>query len=383
MKEKEILAMLLAGGQGSRLGALTKTIAKPAVSFGGKYRIIDFSLSNCANSHIDTVGVLTQYRPYLLNSYIGTGSAWGLDASNGGVSILPPYATESGGEWYQGTADAIYRNLNYINLYDPKYVLILSGDHLYRMNYREMLKCHKENNADLTISVMKVPMEEASRFGIMTTDETGRIVKFSEKPKQPDSDLASMGIYIFNKDVLEKALIEDSTDSSSEHDFGKNIIPKLLAEGKRLFCYEFSGFWMDVGTISSFHETSMGLLEEEPEFDLDDRDFPIFSNENISPPHYIGPEAEIQESIVGNGSEILGKVIHSVISVDSYVGTGALVKDSVLLPGAAVEEGATVNRAILGENSVIRAGAVFGSEDPKEDIAVIGDDFIVEKGGEA
>ena len=383
MKEKEILAMLLAGGQGSRLGALTKTIAKPAVSFGGKYRIIDFSLSNCANSHIDTVGVLTQYRPYLLNSYIGTGSAWGLDASNGGVSILPPYATETGGEWYQGTADAIYRNLNYINLYDPKYVLILSGDHLYRMNYREMLKCHKDNNADLTISVMKVPMEEASRFGIMTTDETGRIVKFSEKPKQPDSDLASMGIYIFNKDVLEKALIEDSTDSSSEHDFGKNIIPKLLAEGKRLFCYEFSGFWMDVGTISSFHETSMGLLEEEPEFDLDDRDFPIFSNENISPPHYIGPEADIQESIVGNGSQILGNVAHSVISVNSYVGKGAYVKDSVLLPGATVEDGATVNRAILGENSVIRAGAVFGSEDPKDDIAVIGDDFIVEKGGEA
>ena len=383
MKEKEILAMLLAGGQGSRLGALTKTIAKPAVSFGGKYRIIDFSLSNCANSHIDTVGVLTQYRPYLLNSYIGTGSAWGLDASDGGVSILPPYATETGGEWYQGTADAIYRNLNYINLYDPKYVLILSGDHLYRMNYREMLKCHKDNNADLTISVMKVPMEEASRFGIMTTDETGRIVKFSEKPKQPDSDLASMGIYIFNKDVLEKALIEDSTDSSSEHDFGKNIIPKLLAEGKRLFCYEFSGFWMDVGTISSFHETSMGLLEEHPEFDLDDRDFPIFSNENISPPHYIGPEADIQESIVGNGSQILGNVAHSVISVNSYVGKGAYVKDSVLLPGATVEDGATVNRAILGENSVIRAGAVFGSEDPKDDIAVIGDDFIVEKGGEA
>ena len=383
MKEKEILAMLLAGGQGSRLGALTKTIAKPAVSFGGKYRIIDFSLSNCANSHIDTVGVLTQYRPYLLNSYIGTGSAWGLDASNGGVSILPPYATESGGEWYQGTADAIYRNLNYINLYDPKYVLILSGDHLYRMNYREMLKCHKEHDADLTISVMRVPMEEASRFGIMTADETGRIVRFAEKPKQPESNLASMGIYIFNKDVLEKALIEDSTDSSSDHDFGKNIIPKLLREGKRLFCYEFSGFWMDVGTISSFHETSMGLLEEDPEFDLDDRDFPIFSNENISPPHYIGPEADIQESIVGNGSQILGEVIHSVISVDSHVGKGARVKDSVLLHGATVEDGATVNRAILGENSVIRAGAVFGSEDPNDDIAVIGDDFIVEKGGEA
>ena len=383
MRKKEILAMLLAGGQGSRLGALTKTIAKPAVSFGGKYRIIDFSLSNCANSHIDTVGVLTQYRPYLLNSYIGTGSAWGLDARDGGVSILPPYATESGGQWYAGTADAIYQNLNYIDLYDPKYVLILSGDHLYRMNYQEMLRCHKENNADLTISVMKVPMEEASRFGIMTADETGRIVKFAEKPKQPESDLASMGIYIFNKDVLEKALIEDSEDASSDHDFGKNIIPKLLGEGKRLFCYEFSGFWMDVGTISSFHETSMSLLEEKPVFDLYDYDFPIFSNENLSSPEYIGPEANVSGSIVGNGSQIFGDVIHSVISVDSYVGRGARVKDSVLLPGATVEDGATVNRAILGEYSVIRAGTVFGSEDPQADIAVIGDDCIVEKGGES
>ena len=382
-REKEILAMLLAGGQGSRLGALTKTIAKPAVSFGGKYRIIDFSLSNCANSHIDTVGVLTQYRPYLLNSYIGTGSAWGLDASNGGVSLLPPYATESGGEWYKGTADAIFRNLNYIDLYNPKYVLILSGDHLYRMDYRKMLKCHIENNADLTISVMKVPMEEASRFGIMTADETGRIVKFSEKPKKPDSNLASMGIYIFSKDVLKKALIEDSTNEASDHDFGKNIIPKLLEENKRLFCYEFSGFWMDVGTIPSFHETSMDLLEADPKFDLDDDDFPIFSNENISPPHYIGPDADIRESIIGNGSQIFGEVIHSVISVDSNIGKGARVKDSVLLPGATVEDGAIVTRAILGENSVIRAGAIFGSEDPEADIAVIGDDRVVKKGGEA
>ncbi len=383
MKEKEMIAMLLAGGQGSRLGALTKTIAKPAVSFGSKYRIIDFSLSNCANSHIDTVGVLTQYRPYLLNSYIGTGSAWGLDASDGGVSILPPYATETGGQWYRGTADAIYRNLNYINLYDPEYVLVLSGDHLYRMDYREMLRCHKENDADLTVSVMRVPMEEASRFGIMTVDDSGRIIRFSEKPKEPDSDLASMGIYIFKKDVLEKALIEDSADASSDHDFGKNIIPKLLAEGKRLFCYEFSGFWMDVGTISSYHETSMDLLEAKPRFDLRDRDFPIFSNENISPPHYIGPEADVKQSIVGNGSQIYGEVVHSVISVESCVGKGAKVKDSVLLPGATVEEGATVTRAILGENSVIRAGAVFGSDDPEKDIAVIGDDCVVEKGGEA
>ena len=376
MKEKECIAMLLAGGQGSRLGALTKTIAKPAVSFGGKYRIIDFSLSNCANSNIDTVGVLTQYRPYQLNTYIGTGSAWGLDTSSGGVAILPPYATESGGRWYEGTADAIFRNLDYIRLYHPKYVLILSGDHLYRMDYRKMLKRHIEKEADLTISVMKVPMEEASRFGIMTAQEDGRIVKFSEKPKEPDSDLASMGIYIFSTDVLEAALVQDSTDPTSEHDFGKNIIPKLLAEGKNLFTYEFSGFWKDVGTIPAFHETSMDLLEPEPPFDLADEEFPIFSNENISPPQYIGPDASVENSFIGNGSQILGSVIHSVISVDSYVGKGAVVKDSVLLPGATVRDGAVVTRAILGENTLVKEGVIFGNADGE--IVVTGDDSVVE-----
>lgn len=376
MKEKECIAMLLAGGQGSRLGALTKTIAKPAVSFGGKYRIIDFSLSNCANSNIDTVGVLTQYRPYQLNTYIGTGSAWGLDTSSGGVAILPPYATESGGRWYEGTADAIFRNLDYIRLYHPKYVLILSGDHLYRMDYQKMLQRHIEKEADLTISVMQVPIEEASRFGIMTAEEDGRIVKFSEKPKEPDSNLASMGIYIFSADVLEEALIADSTDELSEHDFGKNIIPKLLAEGKRLFTYEFSGFWKDVGTIPSFHETSMELLEPVPAFDLADEEFPIFSNENLSPPQYIGPDASVENCFIGNGSQILGSVVHSVISVDSYVGKGAVVKDSVLLPGATVRDGAVVTRAILGENTLVKEGVIFGNEDGE--IVVTGDDSVVE-----
>ena len=376
MKEKECIAMLLAGGQGSRLGALTKTIAKPAVSFGGKYRIIDFSLSNCANSNIDTVGVLTQYRPYQLNTYIGTGSAWGLDTSSGGVAILPPYATESGGRWYEGTADAIFRNLDYIRLYHPKYVLILSGDHLYRMDYRKMLQRHIEKQADLTISVMQVPMEEASRFGIMTAEEDGRIVKFSEKPKEPDSNLASMGIYIFSTDVLEQALIADSTDELSEHDFGKNIIPKLLAEGKRLYTYEFSGFWKDVGTIPSFHETSMELLDPQPAFDLADEEFPIFSNENLSPPQYIGPDATVENCFIGNGSQILGSVVHSVISVDSYVGKGAVVKDSVLLPGATVRDGAVVTRAILGENTLVKEGVIFGNADGE--IVVTGDDSVVE-----
>jgi len=373
---KECIAMLLAGGQGSRLGALTKTIAKPAVSFGGKYRIIDFTLSNCAHSGIDTVGVLTQYRPYLLNSYIGTGSAWGLDSSSGGVSILPPYATESGGRWYEGTADAVYRNLDYIRLYHPKYVLILSGDHIYRMDYRKMLRLHREKQADLTVSVMQVPLEEAPSFGVMTLDGQGRVTAFEEKPAHPASDLVSMGIYIFNADLLEQALLEDSDDDRSEHDFGKNIIPGLLEKGKRIYGYRFSGFWKDVGTIASYHETSMDLLESHPKFDLDDPRFPIFSNANISPPHYVGPDAVVQSSIVGNGSRILGTVIHSIVSVDCVVEAGATVRDCVLLSGAAVREGATVTRAILGENSTVEAGAVFGSADGE--IAVIGDDFVVE-----
>jgi len=372
---KECIAMLLAGGQGSRLGALTKTVAKPAVSFGGKYRIIDFTLSNCAHSDIDTVGVLTQYRPYLLNSYIGTGSAWGLDSSTGGVSILPPYATESGGRWYEGTADAIYRNLDYIRLYHPKYVLILSGDHIYRMDYRRMLRLHQEKQADLTVSVMRVPLSEASSFGVMTLDGQGRITAFEEKPKKPASDLVSMGFYIFNADVLEQALLEDSGDPASEHDFGKNIIPTLLAQGKRLCGYEFSGFWKDVGTIASYHETNMDLLSEHPKFELDDPEAPVFSNANMSPPHYVGEDAQVVNSIVCSGSRILGSVRHSVIGVDCTVEAGATVTDSVLLPGASVRAGATVTRAILGENSTIGPGAVFGGGDA---IAVIGDDFVVE-----
>jgi len=373
---KECIAMLLAGGQGSRLGALTKTIAKPAVSFGGKYRIIDFTLSNCAHSNIDTVGILTQYRPYLLNSYIGTGSAWGLDASTGGVSILPPYATESGGHWYEGTADAIYQNLDYIRIYHPNYVLILSGDHIYRMDYRKMLHLHKERNADLTVAVMKVPLEEASSFGVMTLNEDGKITAFEEKPKRPTSDLVSMGIYIFSTAVLEQALLEDSDDGSSDHDFGKNVIPSLLRKGKRLYGYEFTGFWKDVGTIASYHETSMDLLSEHPQFDLDDSEFPILSNENISPPHYVGADAVVENSIIGSGCRILGTVRHSVVSVDCLVDAGAVVKDSVLLSGATVNRGAVVTRAILGEKTTVEAGAVFGSADGE--IVVTGDDFVVE-----
>lgn len=380
MSRKECIAMLLAGGQGSRLGALTQKIAKPAVSFGGKFRIIDFALSNCANSGIDTVGVLTQYRPYLLHSYIGSGEAWDLDGRDGGVSILPPYATQDGGAWYAGTADAITQNLDYIKGYDPDYVLILSGDHLYRMDYGKMLDAHIANGAELTVSVMPVAWEEASRFGILTTDDDDRIVKFSEKPEVPDSNLASMGIYIFSTDALVEALEADAVDTRSSHDFGNDIIPKMLEEGRRLYTYEFTGFWKDVGTIASFHETSMDLLGEHPEFDLFDKSFPVLSNITTRPPHYIGPEARVSDCLISNGCRIYGTVTHSIISTDAVVRERAVVEDSVLLPGAEVKAGAHVRRAILGENAVVEEGVKLGSVDTTRDTAVVGNDVVIGKG---
>lgn len=380
MSKKECIAMLLAGGQGSRLGALTSNVAKPAVSFGGKFRIIDFALSNCANSDVTTVGVLTQYRPYLLHSYIGTGEAWNLDERDGGVSILPPYATQTGGAWYEGTADAVTQNIGYIEQNDPEYVLILSGDQLYRMDYAEMLETHKKNNADLTIAVMPVPWEEASRFGIITTDEEGRITKFTEKPKKPDSNLASMGIYIFTTDLLLAALREDAVDQTSEHDFGKNIIPKLLGDGKALYTYRFEGFWRDVGTISSYHETSMDLLGPNPAFDIFDEKFPIMSNASTRPPSFVGRNGEVEDCLVSNGCRILGKAKHSIISTDAVIGERATVVDSVLLPGAVVKDGAHVVRAILGENSVVEENVNLGSVDMTKDTAVIGNDVVVGKG---
>ena len=380
MSKKECIAMLLAGGQGSRLGALTSNVAKPAVSFGGKFRIIDFALSNCANSNVNTVGVLTQYRPYLLHSYIGTGEAWNLDERDGGVSILPPYATQTGGAWYEGTADAVTQNIGYIEQNDPEYVLILSGDQLYRMDYADMLATHKKNNADLTIAVMPVPWEEASRFGIITADDEGRITKFTEKPKKPDSNLASMGIYIFTTDLLLEALREDAVDQTSEHDFGKNIIPKLLGDGKRLYTYEFNGFWRDVGTISSYHETSMDLLGPNPAFDIYDDEFPIMSNASTRPPSFVGRNGEVEDCLVSNGCRIFGKAQHSIISTDAYIGELATVVDSVLLPGAVVKDGAHVVRAILGENAVVEENVNLGSIDTTKDTAVIGNDVVVGKG---
>ncbi len=372
MRKKECIAMLLAGGQGSRLLALTKKNAKPAVSFGGKYRIIDFSLSNCVSSGIDTVGVLTQYKPMILNAYLGNGEAWDLDCNNGGVHVLPPYETETGGSWYLGTADAIYHNIDFIDTYTPDYVLILSGDHLYMMDYSKMLASHKENQADLTVSVMTVPWEEASRFGIMEADDTDRITKFVEKPKKPESNLASMGIYIFSWPVLRQVLMEDHEDKASAHDFGKNIIPKMLAAGNRLFVYRFSGYWKDVGTIDSYYSANMELLEPHPGLDLYGKPR-IFSNSNIFPPHFVGPKGSVDRSIVSNGCQILGTVEHSVLGSNVMVGEGARVTDSILLPGAVVEPGAQVTRAIVAERATILADTVFGTADGP--ISLLGDDM--------
>ena len=374
MRKKECIAMLLAGGQGSRLLALTKKNAKPAVSFGGKYRIIDFSLSNCASSGIDTVGVLTQYKPLILNGYLGNGEAWDLNRNDGGVHVLPPYETENGGSWYLGTADAIYHHIDFIDSYDPEYVLILSGDHLYMMDYSKMLDEHKANEADLTVSVMTVPWEEASRFGIMESDDEGRITQFVEKPPEPKSNLASMGIYIFSWPVMRRMLLEDHENKASSHDFGKNIIPMMLAEGLRLFVYRFSGYWKDVGTIDSYYGANMELLEDEPELNLYGKSR-IFSNSNIYPPHYVGATGSVDKSIISNGCRIFGRVEHSVLGSTVSVGEGALVKDSILLPGAVVEPGAKVYRAIVSERATILAGTTFGSEDESQPISLLGDDM--------
>ena len=362
---KECVAMLLAGGQGSRLYALTQNIAKPAVPYGGKYRIIDFPLSNCANSGIDTVGVLTQYQPLELNEYIGNGKPWDLDRLEGGVHVLPPYQKASGSDWYLGTANAISQNIPFIDRYDPQYVLILSGDHIYKMDYRKMLNMHKKSEADCTISVMKVPMEEASRFGIMNADENGVIYEFEEKPKNPKSDLASMGIYIFSWSVLREYLLRDDADPNSDHDFGKNIIPALLGDGKKLQAYAFEGYWKDVGTIASLWDANMDLLNPSRPFDVWAKDSKIYSRPLSLPPHYISPEAEVQNSLLTEGSRVFGKVDTSVLFGGSTVEEGAEVSYSLLLPGAKVKKGAKVRYSIVAGNSVVGEGACVG-ESPED-----------------
>ena len=381
--KKKLVAMLLAGGQGSRLYALTQSAAKPSVPFGGKYRIIDFPLSNCANSGIDTVGVLTQYRPLQLNSYIGSGQPWDLDVNDGGVFILPPYQSAGEkGSWFTGTANAIYQNLSFIEEYEPENVLILSGDQIYKMDYSDMLREHLEHDAACTISVLSVSLEEATRFGIMNIGPDGYVEEFEEKPKHPKSTLASMGIYIFNWKKLREYLIADENDPNSNKDFGKNIIPSMLGNGEKLWPYRFNGYWADVGTISSLWESNMDMLTPQL-IDLYDPEWPISARSPICPPHQVGAHAEILHSIVTEGCEIDGIVDNSVLSPSVHIGVGANIKYSVLMPGVVVEAGASVEYAIIGENAVIHAGAkVGGSPAPGEEkcITTIGPDLEIPAG---
>lgn len=369
--------MLLAGGQGSRLYALTSKIAKPAVPFGGKYRIIDFPLSNCVNSGIDTVGVLTQYQPLVLNDYIGNGQPWDLDRTYGGVHILSPYQAKHGSEWYKGTANAIYQNLPFIQRYNPEYVLILSGDHIYKMNYDKMLAFHKKNGADVTVATIKVPMSEASRFGIVNTGKNGKIEQFEEKPANPKSDLASMGIYIFTAEKLYKYLEKDDQNPSSSNDFGKNILPDMLSADEKMYAYVFSGYWKDVGTIDSLYDANMDLLGEKPVFDIADYNWRIHSRNPVAPPHYIGPDGVVTRSIVALGCEVDGTVKNSVLSSNVKVEEGAVIEDSVVFSGCTIARGAHIVNAIIDENVVIGENAVVGSGETPRKITVLGRDVHI------
>ena len=378
--KKECIAMLLAGGQGSRLYDLTKQIAKPAVSFGGKYKIIDFPLSNCINSGIDTVGVLTQYQPLALNEYVANGAPWDLDRMRGGLTVLPPYQGNKHSDWYKGTANAIYQNINFIKQYNPDYVLILSGDHIYRMDYKAMLEEHKKTGAVCTVATITVPMEEASRFGICNTNFDGSIYEFEEKPKVPKNNQASMGIYIFNTATLIEYLEADEADEKSSNDFGKNIIPNLLHNGEKLFAYKFSGYWKDVGTISSLWEANMDLIGDDPVINLGDQQKRIYSRNTARPPQYIGPKSKVVNSLISEGSRIYGTVENSVLSGGVTVEAGAIVKDSVIMDDVIVKKGAKVYSAIVDANSVIEAGCVVGTENaPKDEITVIASGSVVSK----
>lgn len=377
-QKTSVVAMLLAGGQGSRLGVLTKKIAKPAVPYGGKYRIIDFPLSNCANSGIYTVGVLTQYQPLELNDYIGNGQPWDLDRMKGGVHVLPPYEAIGGASWYKGTANAIYQNIAFIEKYDPEYVVVLSGDHIYKMNYAKMIDFHKKHDADCTIAVLEVPWEEASRFGILATDENDRIYEFAEKPAKPKSNKASMGVYVFTWDKLRKYLIQDENTPGSSNDFGKNIIPTMLADGQRMFAFPFKGYWKDVGTLDSLWEANLDIINPNVDLDLSDKSWKIYSRTAEAPPHYVGKTAVVENSSVSEGCEIEGSVDYSVLSTNVSVEAGADVKYSVVMPGATIKKGAKVYYAIVAENAVIGENAQIGEipehmENPEDfGIAVVG-----------
>lgn len=386
MVSKDCVAMILAGGQGSRLGALTKNVAKPAVPFGGKYRIIDFPISNCVHSGINTVGVLTQYQPLELNRYIGNGNPWDLDRSHGGVYVLPPYQSAKAGEWYKGTANAIYQNLSFLESFKPENVLILSGDHIYKMHYGEMLKAHKESGAAVTIAVMPVPWEEASRFGIMNVDEEGTITDFEEKPAEPKSNLASMGIYIFTYEVLKKYLEADERDPSSANDFGKNIIPAMLENGEKMVSFRFEGYWKDVGTIHSLWEANMDLVDQPPKFDLNDRSWSIYSRNMALAPHYVGQNAKITNSTVTEGCFIDGEIKHSVIFGGVELGEGSVVSDSVIMPGAKIGKNVVIEKAVIGADAVIGDGAKVGvnsSNDNKYASKLCTNDLVlIESGAE-
>ncbi len=369
MKNKKCVAMLLAGGQGSRLGVLTSKIAKPAVPYGGKYRIIDFPLSNCANSGIDTVGILTQYKPLELNDYVGSGKPWDMDRLSGGVHILPPYQSQEGGNWYKGTANAIYQNLEFIERYNPQYVLILSGDHIYKMDYSEMINQHEKDGADCTIAVLEVSMEEATRFGIMNTKEDGTIYEFEEKPPVPKSNLASMGIYVFNWDKLRKYLIEDEVNPDSSNDFGKNIIPAMLDAGEKLKVYRFNDYWKDVGTVDSLWDANLDLLNPKLDLDLSDSGWKIYSRNVAMPPQYVAEGAVVENSLITNGCEIYGNIDYSILFENVTVEEGATVEYSLVMPGAIIKERANVRYSIIAENVVVEENADIGG-----DPAVVGSD---------
>ena len=380
--KKECIAMLLAGGQGSRLYDLTKQTAKPAVSFGGKYKIIDFPLSNCINSGIDTVGVLTQYQPLALNEYIGNGASWDLDRSRGGLAVLPPYQGQNKSDWYKGTANAIYQNIDFIKQYNPDYVLILSGDHIYRMDYSEMLESHKKNGAACTVATITVPMSEAGRFGICNTNSDNSIYEFEEKPREPKNNQASMGIYIFSTDILLEYLEADEADEDSENDFGKNIIPNLLRNGEKLFAYNFEGYWKDVGTISSLWESNMDLIGENPVFKVSDKNNKIYSRNMARPPQFVGPRAKTLNSMISEGCRIYGTVENSVLSGGVVIEEGATVKDSVIMEDVVIKSGASVYTAIIDSDSVISSGATVGSEGAgKDNITVIAKGSLVTAAG--
>ncbi|MBO9130945.1 glucose-1-phosphate adenylyltransferase [Bacillus sp. 165] len=373
-KKKKCVAMLLAGGKGSRLSSLTKNLAKPAVAFGGKYRIIDFPLSNCTNSGIETVGVLTQYQPLVLNSYIGIGSAWDLDRENGGVTVLPPYSESSGVRWYTGTASAIYQNLNYLKQYDPEYVLILSGDHIYKMDYSEMLDYHIEKDADVSISVIEVPWDEASRFGIMNTNEELEIVEFEEKPQFPKSNLASMGIYIFRWSILKEYLEMDARNPESSNDFGKDVIPLLLEENKKLVAYPFKGYWKDVGTVKSLWEANMDLLKDDSSLNLHEREWRIYSVNPNQPPQYIAPNAKVEESLINEGCVVEGDVTHSVLFQGVSIGEGSKIVDSVIMPDAHIGRNVVIERAIIAPGMVIEDNSIICPVKNVEDVILVADE---------